>query len=104
MEISRTVSLEQHWFAFTKHRKPGKGLLWLVMAEGQISREREWEVKNEEQNMSMRAAERELTALFRALRHFNLCSKFGLIFLSVCFGLMCLFLPVVLMNFISKSV
>lgn len=32
------VALEQHWFAFAKHRKSGKGLLWLVMAEGQISR------------------------------------------------------------------
>lgn len=39
-------------------------------------REREWEVKNEEQNRSMSVVERELTALFGALRHFNLCSKF----------------------------
>lgn len=43
------VALEQHWFA--KHRKPGKGLLWLVMAEGQISRAGErgsgkWRMRN----------------------------------------------------------
>ncbi|KAJ4933800.1 hypothetical protein JOQ06_006611 [Pogonophryne albipinna] len=32
------VPLEQHRFAFAKHRKPSEGLLWLVLAEGQISR------------------------------------------------------------------
>lgn len=34
----------------------------------------------------MCAAERELTALFRVLRHFNLCSEFQDMFLSVYFG------------------
>ncbi len=34
----------------------------------------------------MSTAERELTALFRALRHFNLCSMFEYMFLSVYFG------------------
>lgn len=33
---------------------------------------REWDVKNEEQNKGMSSEERELTALFRVIHHFNL--------------------------------
>lgn len=68
-------------------------------------REREWEVKNEEQNKSMSAAERELTTLFKAPRYFNLGSKFQDMFVSIYFGSsLSVFLPVLLLNFISKSV
>lgn len=83
------MALEQHWFAFAKHRKPSKRPALACdgrRANLKSRREREWEVKNEEQNKSMSAAERELTTVCKTLHHFNLCSKFQDIFLSVYFG------------------
>lgn len=84
------MALEQHWFAFAKHRKPSKRPALACdgrRANLKSRREREWEVKNEEQNKSMSAAaEGELTTVCRAVHHFNFCPKFQDIFLSVYFG------------------
>lgn len=73
------MALEQCWFAFCKtqetRQRPASACDGR-RANLESRREREWEVKNEEQNRSMSVVEGELTALFGAIRHFNLCSKF----------------------------
>ena len=75
------VALKKHWFDFTKNGKPGTVLLWLLMAEGQISRDRERERERErggsEKWRKILKYESKLTALFKLLQHIYLCSKSG---------------------------
>lgn len=75
------MALQSRQFAFIQHRKRGEGLLRLVMAKGPISRERaretdrggEWEVKNEEQNITANAKEED----------WPICSRPSTILISV---------------------